>query len=72
MKGYIVSDPKILGGRPVIKGTRIPVGQIITLLKNGFTLEAINQGYPHLNIKTLSGTIDEVSRLVDRNASQVL
>ncbi len=59
MGKYIVSDPDILGGTLVIKGTRVPIGRILFLLKDGYTLEAINEDYPHIDMKTLSGAIDE-------------
>lgn len=72
MKGYIVSDPKILGGKLVIRGTRIPVDQIIFLLKNGFTLEAIREEYPQLDIETLSRAVDEAVYFLDKHAPQVL
>ena len=72
MKHYIISDPEILGGKPVIAGTRIPVGHILLLLKNGFTMEAIHEDYPQLNIKTISGTIEEATRFINKNASKIL
>lgn len=59
MKKYIISDPDILGGTPVIKGTRVPIGRILFLLKDGYTLEAIQEDYPHIDMKTLSSAIDE-------------
>ncbi len=71
MKQYIISNPDILGGKPVIVGTRIPVDQILFLLKSGFTMEAINEEYPQLDIQTISGTIDEAALLIN-NASQIL
>ena len=58
MKKYIITDPNILGGKPVIAGTRIPVDQILLLLKNGFTVEAINDEYPQLDIETISGAVE--------------
>lgn len=72
MKKYIISDPEILGGKPVIAGTRIPIDQILFLLKEGFTVEAINSEYPQLDKKTITGTIDEAARLINKNASQIL
>lgn len=72
MKRYIVSNSDILGGKPVISGTRIPVDQILFLLKSGFTVEAINEEYPQLDVKTISGTIDEAAQLINNNASQIL
>lgn len=71
MKRYIISSPDILGGKPVIAGTRIPVDQILFLLKEGFTVEAINQEYPQLNKKTIAGTIDQAADLIN-NASEIL
>ncbi len=72
MKQYITSDPEILGGKPVISGTRIPVDQILHLLKSGFTVEAIHEEYPQLAMGTISGTIDEAAELLNKNASQIL
>jgi uncharacterized protein (DUF433 family) len=59
MRKYIISDPDILGGTPVIKGTRVPIGRILFLLKDGYTLDAIQEDYPYIDIKTLSAAIDE-------------
>lgn len=72
MKKYIVSNPEILGGKPVIKGTRIPVDQILSLLKDGFTVEAIKEEYPQLTVKTITDTIDEAGQLINKNASEIL
>ena len=72
MKRYIVSNPQILGGKPVINGTRIPIGQILFLLKEGFTMEAINEEYPQVDKKTLEGAVEEAVKLVEINASKVL
>lgn len=60
MKKYVVSDPNILGGTPVIKGTRVPIERVLFLLKEGFNLDAIHQDYPHISLNTLSKSIDEV------------
>lgn len=72
MKKYITTDPNILGGKPVITGTRIPIDQILLLLKNGFTIEAINEEYPQLNLKKISGAVEEAVQLINNNASQIL
>ena len=72
MKQYIISNPDILGGKPVIAGTRIPIDQILTLLKNGFTVEAISEEYPQLKKEIILGVIDETAQLINKNASQIL
>lgn len=68
MKKYIVSDPHILGGTPVIAGTRIPVERVLFLLKEGYTIEDIQQEYNHVDIKTLGYVIDEISKMVTRSS----
>ncbi len=44
----IIIDPRIMGGKPIIKGTRIPVYFILELLSNGWSIEDILKEYPHL------------------------
>jgi uncharacterized protein (DUF433 family) len=44
-----VSDPEILRGTPVFRGTRIPVAQIAEMLDQGATVDEILDGYPALN-----------------------
>jgi uncharacterized protein (DUF433 family) len=44
----IVIDPKILVGKPVIRGTRIAVEFIIDLLAEGWSNQQILANYPHL------------------------
>jgi uncharacterized protein (DUF433 family) len=47
-RNRIVSDPEILVGKPVIKGTRISVELIIGWLANGWTFEQLLESYPHI------------------------
>lgn len=44
----IVADPKVLVGKPVIKGTRLAVEFIIDLLAAGWTEADILESYPQL------------------------
>jgi uncharacterized protein (DUF433 family) len=44
----ITVDPKIMFGKPVIKGTRITVEQILRELAEGMTDEQILAHHPHL------------------------
>jgi uncharacterized protein (DUF433 family) len=47
-KERITVDPKVLSGKPIIKGTRIAVEFILDLLANGWTTEEILKNYPQL------------------------
>lgn len=47
--GKIIVDPKIMVGKPVIKGTRITVQQILGLLAQGATNEEVLKEYPHIS-----------------------
>ena len=45
-RDYIASDPTIMFGKPVIKGTRVPVDLILEKLGNGETMEQLLESYP--------------------------
>jgi len=59
MKTYITSTPNIMGGVPVITGTRIPLEVILYRLKEGYSIEAVHDLYPWVERNTLEGAIDE-------------
>ncbi len=45
----IAVDPHVLGGKPVIKGTRIAVEFIVELVAEGWDFEEILRNYPQLS-----------------------
>jgi|SRR5579871_169635 len=49
MGEMVVSDPEIMRGTPVFKGTRIPVDLVADMLTQGATAEEILGGYPTLS-----------------------
>jgi len=53
-KEYIHSDPEILLGKPVVKGTRLSVEFILGLFAEGWTEQQIIENYPILSKKTLT------------------
>jgi uncharacterized protein (DUF433 family) len=44
----IESNPEILGGKPVVKGTRIAVELILEMVQSGYSMDEIVSEYPHL------------------------
>lgn len=49
----ITSNPEIFGGKPIIRGMRISVELILSLLSKGETFEAIITDYPDLELDDL-------------------
>ncbi len=44
----ITRDPKVMGGKPCIRGMRVTVGTIVGLLAAGRTESEILEAYPYL------------------------
>ncbi len=61
----IISDPEILGGKPVIKGTRIPVYQILKLLAAGYTINRVVEDYPDITADDVKAAIDYAEGILE-------
>ncbi|GGF38580.1 DUF433 domain-containing protein [Echinicola rosea] len=48
-KAYITIDPNIRFGKPVIKGSRIAVYDVLSWLANGMTYEEIMEDFPEIS-----------------------
>lgn len=53
----IVADPKVLVGKPIIKGTRIAVEFLIELVAEGWSQEDILQNYPQLSAEDIRAAL---------------
>lgn len=53
---YIISDPQILIGKPILKGTRISVELILELFSAGWTEKQILESYPSISTAALRAT----------------
>ncbi len=56
-RSRIVIDPRILAGKPIIKGTKISVEFILELLANGWTDKRIMENYPQLKREDIRATL---------------
>ena len=54
---YILRDPKICGGEPVIKGTRVTVRTILASLSEGATIQEILEDFPTLTEESVRAVI---------------
>ena len=71
---YIVTDDKILGGEPIIKGSRTPVRAIVELYRLGTVAEEIPNHLPHLTLAQVFDALsyyndhqDEINAHIERN-----
>ena len=55
---YITSHPDILGGKPVIAGTRISVDLVLERLGEGRSIDEILAEYPHLKHEQVVAAIE--------------
>ena len=78
LRERIEVDPKVMAGKPCIRGTRIPVRMIVNLLAHGATFNEILEDYPRLTREDIlacllyaADRLDCVSSfdLIDRGAS---
>ena len=61
-------DPRKLAGKPIIKGTRIPVALILNLLAKGYTVERILKAYPNLKRADVLAAIRYSEARIQREA----
>jgi uncharacterized protein (DUF433 family) len=53
----IIADPEILGGKPVIAGTRVSVQLILEKLRDGWSIQDLLEDYPHLTREQIIAAI---------------
>jgi uncharacterized protein (DUF433 family) len=56
-RDYIHSDPAVLAGKPVVRGTRLAADALLGLLASGWTREQVLDSYPQLSDEALSAVV---------------
>jgi len=71
---YIIKDDQILGGEPIIKGTRTPVRAIVETWRMGVNPEEMPKGLPHLTLAQIFNALsyysdhqDEINAYIELN-----
>lgn len=54
---HIVRDPKICGGEPVLRGTRVPLRTVLASLAEGATIAEILKDFPSLTEEAIRAVI---------------
>ena len=67
----ILIDPEVCHGQACIRGTRIPVHQIIHMLANGDTIEDILKEYPSLEMEDILSCLDYAASLAEEQVTPI-
>lgn len=58
-------NPNICGGKPVIRGTRIMVRNILGLIAGGYDMERILQTYPEISEEDVRAVLEYAASVID-------
>lgn len=61
----IVIDPEIMVGKPVVRGTRIPVELVLKRLAQNPDLDALREAYPRLTVEDIKACLEYAQGLVE-------
>jgi len=71
MNSLITQDPDILGGKPIIAGTRMSVETILELISSGMEIEKVLEEYPFLAKEQVQAAVDYAAKIVGKEESYV-
>ena len=61
----ITCDPRIMQGKPCVRGLRITVGLVVNLIANGMTREEVLRNYPDLNAADIQACLRYAAALAE-------
>ena len=65
---HIVSDPEILAGKPIIKGSRISVQLILEWIASGASVADIAAEFPHLPVEGIREAVIYAAHFLDNES----
>lgn len=68
----VTINPKIFGGKPIIRGRRVAVEHILGMLAAGDSIETILQGYPWMEREDVLACLEYAHRLVEHERIEPL
>lgn len=71
MNKRITVDPGICHGQACVRGTRIPVHQIVHMLANGDSIETLLGEYPSLTREDILACLDYVASLAEEQVTPI-
>jgi len=70
--GRITVDPKIFGGKPIIRGRRLAVEHVLSMLAAGDTVEDVLEGYPWLQKEDIQACFAYARRHIGHERIELL
>jgi len=64
-------NPKVCHGQACVKGTRIPVYQIIRMIANGDTIDELLKDYPSLKREDILAGLDYAAALAEEQVTPI-
>ena len=71
MHERISINPKVCHGQACIKGTRIPVHQIVHMLANGDAIEGLLEEYPTIGREDILACLDYAASLTEEQITPI-
>ena len=69
MKSRITIDPNVNHGQACVRGTRIPVSQIVRMLANGDSIERLLEEYPSLSREDIYAALEYAASLAEEQVT---
>lgn len=66
--GRITANPKIFGGKPILRGMRISVELILSLLAQGETTEKLLEDYPELEQEDILACLEYAHAVIAQDS----
>ena len=64
-------DPSVCQGQACIRGTRIPVHQIVSMLAKSDTIEDLLRAYPHIERADINACLDYAAALTEEQVTPI-
>lgn len=71
MHDRISIDPRVCHGQACIKGTRIPIAQLLGMLANGDTIDSLLNAYPSLERADILACLDYAALLAEEQVTPI-
>ena len=64
LRQYVTIDPRVMAGKPVIRGTRIPVELVVRMLAQGVPESDILREYPRLKLEDIRAALTYAAEML--------